>query len=188
MKNERISIALVSALSLLSVNVARADEPPPADDTTTTTTTTTTTSPTTTNPTPEPGTVSPTYTAPQGAPCGPLSYSRTDKDYHPGRNLRIAGGLMIGLGLATAAVGAGVAAWGAAKDVGGDTTEHDKDVRVISGSVVAGIGGLSLIAGIPMVVEGVRQGRAAKERQFTLAPNFVVPKGGGAVAGLGGKF
>jgi len=108
--------------------------------------------------------------------CPPFSREgRTNRDHAPGRGAEIGGGLLIGFGLASLAVGAGIAAWGA---------EQGEMATVGVASAFAAAGGGAFIAGIPIVATGRAKAKrfaAIDHAELTFGP---VPAGGTARVNL----
>jgi hypothetical protein len=175
MRNACCSIVAIFTLSLSTVGAAFADEPAAGDDPTPTTTAA-----------PTPGEVSPPAAAPASTECGPLNYNRADKDQHPGRALRVTGGMFVGLGLATLIPGAAAVGWA-------EHDEHDPshpsstiDGVKAGGAAAIAVGSLSFIVGIPLIAKGVHDGKVARERPPSVVSSNLAPTRGcgGALANL----
>ena len=114
----------------------------------------------------------PPPTAFAGGQCAvPTTCDYLDDLERRGRAKKIAGGLMLGIGGA-ALIGGAVAAGWAAYDhgIGGSVTQkqHDDDGIIIGGALVSLLGGLSMLAAIPVEIVGTYQ--VNKARKLRLAP------------------
>jgi hypothetical protein len=177
MKTIKTSIAIATLASFLGGNLALADDAPPVTDPVTQERATTP---------PAPGLVPPPAVSPpaNGATlCGPMGYTRVDADYAPGRPTRVTGGMLVALGLATAIPGAALVGWSTTHNPETDRPVRDlRQIQIASG-IATGVGALSLLAGIPVLAKGVRDGRKAREHRLTFAPS-VSPRIGGGMAAL----
>jgi hypothetical protein len=136
---------------------------------------------------PQPGVVTPIPDNNKSA-CGPAGYARTDRDLAPGRGQRVAGGMLVGLGLATLVPGAAILGWEERSyDPIHDTRVDNINAIKTSSAVATALGGVSILVGIPVLVAGVRNGKKAAYERVTFMPSLA-PTIGGAQASLGGKF
>jgi len=137
---------------------------------------------------PTPGVVNPPLTSDAVNPnCGPIGYSRTDRDYAPGRAQRVTGGMLLGLGLLTAVPGAAMLGWAQTYDPLNDRpVDNLRQIRN-AGAVATAIGAASVVIGIPVLAVGVHKGHKARNERVTMVPSLA-PTLGGAQAGLGGTF
>jgi hypothetical protein len=175
MRETCCSVVAIFTLSLSTMGAVFADEAGAGDDPSDSTPAA--------KPEPMPGEVS-TPPAPAATECGPLSYTQADKDQHPGRSLRITGGMFVALGLATLIPGAATLGWAEHHD--NDPSYSTNEINGVKGGGAAalGVGALSTIVGIPMIVKGVREGRTARERPPSVLTSLPQKRGCGALAGL----
>src|SRR5262249_54321501 len=111
------------------------------------------------------------YVAP-APPRQQLGMTDVDDLYRRGRGKKIAGGLLIGLGVLSLVTGAAVAIAGAMPhftEYGGygfgAGYSHHNQGMVVGGGSVAFLGGLSMLAGIPTIIVGNYQvGKARRLR------------------------
>jgi len=163
---------LLSLASLFAANVSFACEHLGAEDQTP----------------PAPGTVNPSVMSDgSNANCGPIGYTRTDRDYAPGRGQRITGGMLVGLGLLTLVPGAAMLGWSEHYDPAHDQPVDNLHQIKVAGAVATAMGAASVLIGIPVIAVGVHNGRKARSERVTLAPSLA-PSNGGAQAAVGGTF
>jgi hypothetical protein len=98
-----------------------------------------------------------------------LQLTPVDDLYRRGHAKKVAGGLMIGLGLASFIGGAAAAIYGAVGPWGLRETPQ-QDAFIIGGSIASLAGGLIMIAGIPVSIVGSYQvDKAMRRRGFQLS-------------------
>jgi hypothetical protein len=115
--------------------------------------------------------VPPPAFAPEQCPA-PTSCDYLDDLERRGRSKKIAGGLMIGIGMASLIGGAIAAGWAAvdhAAPASYGRYERD-DAIIIGGAVASFLGGLTMLAGIPVTIVGSYQVGKARRLRATLAP------------------
>jgi len=182
-------------LGFAAVGESRADEPPtstePMPSGISPDTANTPAAPVPETTPPEPGAVpdlQPRSMQPEAASCPPLSGQRVDRDLEPGKGRRIGGAMMIGLGIATLIPGAVMTAWSVDRDPTLQTSQSELDSILIGGATATAVGAASILAGIPVLVSGVRAGREARREGVVVAPSIQINGTRGATAKIGFRF